>query len=417
MTDSFAYRGRLLHAEDVPLPDIAARFGTPCYVYSRRAFEENWRALDAALGERPHLICYAVKANSNLAVLNILARLGSGFDIVSVGELERVLAAGGDAAKVVFSGVGKRADELERALAARIRCFNVESLPELERLNEIAGQLGSRAPVALRVNPDVDAGTHPYIATGLKENKFGITHSLALAAYERAAELEHIDIVGIACHIGSQITNQAPFTDAARRVMELVDNLSARGIELRHIDCGGGAGVRYRDEATLQPVDWVAALQEGLGGTRHELIVEPGRSIAAQAGILLTRVEYLKLTPDRNFAIVDAAMNDLMRPALYDAWQPVLPVDQDVTVQTGIYDIVGPVCESGDWLARERELALAGGDLLAIASSGAYGFGMSSNYNTRPRVSEIMVDGARCHEVRRRETLADLLAPETVLPD
>lgn len=417
MTDSFVYRGNLLHAEDVPLPDIAARFGTPCYVYSRRVIEANWQALDAALGTRPHLICYAVKANSNLAVLNVLARLGSGFDIVSVGELERVLAAGGDAASVVFSGVGKRADELERALAAGIRCFNVESLPELERLNEVAGQLGLQAPVALRVNPDVDAGTHPYIATGLKENKFGIDHSLALAAYERAAELEHINITGIACHIGSQITQVAPFRDAARRMRELIDNLLARGIHLRHIDCGGGLGVRYRDETPLPPVDWVAAVQEGLGDNGLELILEPGRSIAAAAGLLLTRVEYLKLTPGKNFAIVDAAMNDLMRPALYEAWQPVLPVDSSVQARPALYDIVGPVCESGDWLAHERELPLAGGDLLAIGCAGAYGFGMSSNYNTRPRVCEIMVDGERCHEVRRRETIAELLAPEAILPD
>lgn len=417
MTDSFVYRGSLLHAEAVPLPAIASRFGTPCYVYSRQVIEESWQGLEAALGNHPHLICYAVKANSNLAVLNVLARLGSGFDIVSGGELERVIAAGGDPARVVFSGVGKRADELEQALTAGIRCFNVESLPELERLNHIAGQVGQRAPVALRVNPDVDAGTHPYIATGLKENKFGIAHSLALGAYERAAELEHIDITGIACHIGSQITATAPFRDAARRIRELVENLAARGIELQHIDCGGGPGVRYRDETPLQPADWIAALREGLGETAQELIVEPGRSIAACAGILLTRVEYLKLTPDRNFAIVDAAMNDLMRPALYDAWQPVLPVDKEVVAQPAVYDIVGPVCESGDWLARGRELALAGGDLLAIGCAGAYGFGMSSNYNTRPRVCEIMVDGEQAHEVRRRETIAELLAPESILPE
>lgn len=415
MPESFAYHEGHLFAEAVPMTTIAERFGTPCYVYSRRLIEDNWRALDAAFGTRPHLVCYAVKANSNLAVLNLLARLGSGFDIVSVGELERVLAAGGDAGKVVFSGVGKREDEMHRALEAGIRCFNVESVAELERLNEVAGSMGIKAPVALRVNPDVDAGTHPYIATGLKENKFGIAHHEALSVYERAADMAHINIVGIGCHIGSQITRTAPFRDAARRILSLVNELKSRGIELQHIDCGGGLGVRYNDEQPPQPGDWIAALVEGLGESSHDLIIEPGRSVVGVAGMLLTRVEYLKMSEGHNFAVVDAAMNDLMRPALYDAWQRILPVQGNSTVAPAVYDVVGPVCESGDWLGKQRELALSPGDLLAVGEAGAYGFGMSSNYNTRPRICELMVDGDQCHLVRERETVAELFAKEHVI--
>lgn len=417
MAVGFTYRDARLCADDVPVTDIAKRFGTPCYVYSRSVIAASWQAVDAAFGSRPHLVCYAVKANSNLAVLDVLARLGSGFDIVSVGELERVLAAGGDPARVVFSGVGKRADEMRRALEAGIRCFNVESLAELERLNQVAAEAGNRAPVALRVNPDVDAGTHPYIATGMKENKFGIAHESALAVYQRAAELAHIDVVGIACHIGSQITRTAPFHDAAERVLALVQALADQGISLQHIDCGGGLGVRYQDEVPPAPLDWVNALTDGLGDSGHELIIEPGRSIVGAAGILITRVEYLKSTPDKNFAVVDAAMNDLMRPALYGAWQRILPVNENSDIEPAVYDVVGPVCESGDWLGKDRELAISAGDLLAIGEAGAYGYGMSSNYNTRPRACEVMVDGDKCHVVRRRETLADLLAHEQRWPE
>lgn len=416
MSEPFNYHDARLRAEKVSLHDIAERYGTPCYVYSRAAIESRWQALDSAFGTRPHTVCYAVKANSNLAVLDLLARLGSGFDIVSVGELERVLAAGGRAERTVFSGVGKREDEMYRALEAGIRCFNVESVAELDRLNEVAGSLGRMAPVALRVNPDVDAGTHPYIATGLKENKFGIAHSEALAVYERAAGMAHIDIVGIACHIGSQITRTEPFRDAARRILGLVEELADRGIVLRHIDCGGGLGVRYQDETPPPPREWIDALIEALGDSGHELIIEPGRSVVGAAGVLLTRVEYLKMGSDRNFAVVDAAMNDLMRPALYGAWQRILPVHEHGHAPA-VYDVVGPVCESGDWLGKERELAIVPGDLLAVCDVGAYGFGMSSNYNTRPRPPEIMVDGDRCHVVRDRETVTDLLAHEHRWPE
>ena len=417
MTESFHYRKARLSAEDMPLDTIAERFGTPCYVYSRQALEASWQVLDAAFGERPHLVCYAVKANSNLAVLDVLARLGCGFDIVSVGELERVLAAGGRADRIVFSGVGKRADEMQRALEVDIRCFNVESLAELERLNEVAGVVGRRAPIALRVNPDVDAGTHPYIATGLKANKFGIAHHDAIDVYDRAQAMSHIDIVGIGCHIGSQITRTTPFADAARRLMGLVQELSARGIQLQHIDCGGGLGVRYQDETPPPAADWIQALVAGLGDNGHELMIEPGRSIAAVAGVLLTRIEYLKPGEEKNFAIVDAAMNDLIRPALYDAWQRILPVDEQTQAEPAVYDVVGPVCESGDWLGKDRELTIRPGDLLAICEAGAYGSGMSSNYNTRPRASEIMVDGDQCYMVRERETVADLIAVEQRLPE
>ncbi len=413
--DTFPLRDGQLYAEDVPLTEIAAQFGTPCYVYSRAAIEQQYRAFDTAFGARAHRVCYAVKANSNLAVLNLLARLGAGFDIVSGGELERVLRAGGDAACVVFSGVGKSTEEMRRALTLGIACFNVESEAELMRLNTVAGELGKRAPVSLRVNPDVDAQTHPYISTGLKDNKFGIDIRAALAVYEHAALLPHIEVVGVDCHIGSQLTELAPFGDAMQRVLELVDALNARGITLRHIDCGGGIGIRYRDEQPPTPAEYVTALCTALAGRAEEIMIEPGRAIVGNAGVLLTRVEYLKLNSHKNFAVVDAAMNDLLRPALYDAWMAITPVQAD-THAARVYDVVGPVCETGDFLGKDRLLAIAAGDLLAVRSAGAYGFSMSSNYNTRPRPAEVMVDGDRTHLIRRRETLDELLAGEAPLP-
>ena len=404
----FSYREGTLHAESVPLADIAARHGTPCYVYSRAALERSWRAFDAALGLRSHLVCYAVKANSSLALLNVLARLGSGFDIVSIGELERVLAAGGEAGKVVFSGVGKREDELRRALQAGIRCFNVEVEEELERLDRLAGELGKKAPVSLRINPDVDAQTHPYIATGLKENKFGIDITAALRVYRRAARLPNLEIAGIDCHIGSQLTRTAPFLDALDRVLALADELKRDGIAVRHLDLGGGLGIRYRDETPPEPAEYIAALLERLRGVEYEILLEPGRAIVGNAGVLLTRVEYLKHGPHKSFAIVDAAMNDLMRPALYGAWQDIVPLNEASPEAERIYDVVGPVCETGDFLGRERPLSVASGDLLAVKSAGAYGFSMSSNYNSRPRAAEVLVDGSRVHLIRERESLADL---------
>ncbi len=413
--DHFKYRDGELHAEDVPMARIADAHGTPCYVYSRATLERHWRAFDAALGDHPHLICYAVKANSSLAVLNVLARLGSGFDIVSAGELERVLRAGGDPARVVFSGVGKRADEMRRALEAGIRCFNVESEAELLRLNDVAGEAGIPAPVSMRVNPDVDARTHPYISTGLKENKFGVDIREAPALYRKAAELPHLRVVGVDCHIGSQLVELSPFMDALSRVLDLAHGLEAEGIGLDHLDLGGGLGVRYRDETPPLPDAYARALFEGLADTRYEVLLEPGRAIAGNAGVLLTRVEYLKHTEHKDFAVVDAAMNDLIRPALYGAWQEIIPVSPR---QGGArtYDVVGPVCETGDFLGKDRELVLAEGDLLAVRSSGAYGYTMSSNYNSRPRAAEVMVDGADMHLVTRRETIDELMARETVLP-
>ncbi len=414
--DFFTYRDGELYAEEVPVAAIAAAHGTPAYVYSRATLERHWHAFDAALGGHPHLICYAVKANSNLAVLNLLARLGSGFDIVSVGELERVLRAGGDPTRIVFSGVGKREDELRRALEVGIRCFNVEVPGELDRLERLAAALGVRAPVSLRVNPDVDARTHPYIATGLKENKFGIAVTEALDLYRRIADSAHLEVTGIDCHIGSQLTQTAPFLDALDRVLDLAARLEAEGIGIRHLDLGGGLGIRYRDERPPLPAQYAAALLERLGGRDWEILLEPGRAIAGNAGILVTRVEYLKRTPAKWFAIVDAAMNDLLRPALYDAWQEIVPVRPRGEGPAREYDIVGPVCETGDFLGRGRCLALAEGDLLAVRSAGAYGFTMSSNYNSRPRPPEILVDGDRVHLVRRRETLDDLWRGEQVLP-
>jgi diaminopimelate decarboxylase len=415
--DHFEYRDGELCAEQVPLAAIAERYGTPCYVYSRATLERHWHAFDRAFAGRPHLVCYAVKANSNLAVLNLLARLGSGFDIVSVGELERVIAAGGDPGKVVFSGVGKRNDELRRALEAGIRCFNVEVAEELDRLNRLAGERGAKAPVSLRVNPDVDAQSHPYISTGLRENKFGIDVNEAIAHYRRAAALPHLEVVGIDCHIGSQLTSVAPFIDAIDRVLALAGQLRREGIAIRHLDIGGGLGIRYRDETPPEPSVYAEALSERLAGLDYEVFLEPGRAIMGNVGVLLTRVEYLKSTGVKNFAIVDAAMNDLIRPALYQAWQAILPVRPREGVPARVYDVVGPVCETGDFLGKERELALAEGDLLCVRSAGAYGFTMSSNYNSRPRPAEVMADGGQTFLVRARESLADLYRGESLLPE
>ncbi len=419
--DHFNYRDGVLYAEDVPLSRIADEHGTPCYVYSKATFERHFRAYTEALGGHPHLICYAVKANSNLAVLGLLAKLGAGFDIVSIGELERVLKAGGDPAKVVFSGVAKQAHEMARALEVGIKCFNVESRPELERLNRVAGKLGKIAPVSLRVNPDVDAGTHPYISTGLKDNKFGIPVDEALVVYELAASLPNLQVKGLDCHIGSQLTETAPFLDALDRLLMLMERLRERGIEIEHLDLGGGLGVPYRDEKPPQPFDYASQLLARLsrweGGEALTLLFEPGRSIAANAGVMLTRVEFLKPGETKNFAIVDAAMNDLIRPALYQAWQAIVPVDTREVRESALYDVVGPVCETGDFLGKERELAIAEGDLLAVRSAGAYGFVMASNYNSRPRAAELMVDGDSCHVVRARETVASLWAGEALLPE
>lgn len=415
--DHFNYRGTALYAEDVPLEQIAAEFGTPCYVYSRATLERHWHAFDRAFTGQPHLVCYAVKANSNLAVLNVLARLGSGFDIVSLGELERVLAAGGDPGKIVFSGVGKREDEMRRALEVEIRCFNVEVPDELDRLNRLAGEMGRKARISLRVNPDVDAQTHPYISTGLRENKFGIGVDEALAEYRRAAAMPHLDISGIDCHIGSQLTSLEPFVDALDRLLVMIETLRTEGIVIRHLDIGGGLGIRYSQENPPEPAAYAEVLSRRLAGLQLEILLEPGRAIVGNAGVLLTRVEYLKSNGVKNFAIVDAAMNDLIRPSLYQAWQGILPVHSDSSAPTRCYDVVGPVCETGDFLGKDRDLAIQAGDLLAVRSAGAYGFCMSSNYNSRPRVAEVLVDGDRVHLARRRETVADLFQHETVLPD
>ena len=404
-----------LWMEGVRLAEVAARFGTPCYVYSRAAIETAWRAFDDALAGTDHLVCYAVKANSNLAVLGILARLGSGFDIVSGGELARVLAAGGSADRVIFSGVGKTVEEIRAALLAGIRCFNVESEPELERLDAVAGELGVRAPVSLRVNPDVDARTHPYISTGLKGNKFGIAHERAVAAYELAARLPNLEVTGIDCHIGSQILDMAPLEEALERVLELAAAVAARGIPVRHVDVGGGLGIRYRDEEeSLDIGRWCAAVTSRLAGTGYSVVVEPGRAIVGNAGVLLSRVEYLKLDKGKRFAIVDASMSELIRPALYEAWHDITPLATLERPQA-LYDVVGPVCESSDVLGTDRRLAIAPGDGVAILSAGAYGMVMSSNYNSRPRPAEVMVDGERAVQVRARESIAALFAGETTL--
>lgn len=412
---AFTRQGNVLHAEGVALTAIAAQFGTPTYVYSRAHIEASFRAYTQALEGCEHLVCFAVKANSNLAVLNVLAQLGAGFDIVSRGELERVLAAGGQASKIVFSGVGKSRDDMRRALEVGVHCFNVESDVELERLQEVAAELGVKAPVSLRVNPDVNPKTHPYISTGLKENKFGIDIEQAPAVYLRAASLPNIDVQGVDCHIGSQLTEIEPFLDALDRLLALIDTLAAQGVTIHHLDLGGGLGVQYRDEQPPLAGDYVQAVRERIAGRKLKLVFEPGRSIVANAGVLLTQVEFLKHTAHKDFAIIDAAMNDLIRPALYQAWmdvQPVTPRDGELRN----YDLVGPICETGDFLAKNRDLCLAEGDLLAVCSAGAYGFVMSSNYNTRGRAAEVMVDGSKAHLVRERETLQSLFAGERLLP-
>ena len=414
--NAFNYRDGELFAEGVALSAIAEQFGTPTYVYSRAHIEAQYRSYTDALQGAEHLVCFAVKANSNLGVLNVLARLGAGFDIVSGGELERVLAAGGRADRVVFSGVGKTREDMRRALEVGVHCFNVESTDELERLQVVAAEMGKVAPVSLRVNPDVDAGTHPYISTGLKENKFGIAIADAEAIYVRAAQLPNLEVVGVDCHIGSQLTTVEPFLDALDRLLVLVDRLAECGIHLRHLDLGGGVGVRYRDEQPPRVADYIKAIRERVGERDLALVFEPGRYIVANAGVLLTRVEYLKHTEHKDFAIIDAAMNDLIRPALYQAWMGVSAVKPRAG-EGRAYDLVGPICETGDFLGKDRVLNLAEGDLLAVESAGAYGFVMSSNYNTRGRCAEILVDGDQAFEVRRRETVAELYAGESLLPE
>ena len=415
MHSTISTRHQSLFIEDIALADIADQFGTPCYVYSKEAITKNFNAYQSALSERDHLICYAVKSNSNIAVLQTLANLGAGFDIVSLGELERVLMAGGDPAKVVYSGVAKTATDMRRALDVGIHCFNVESEAELEVLNNTAAELGVSAAVSLRVNPDVDAKTHPYISTGLKENKFGVDINLAAAVYQRAAAMKNISVVGVDCHIGSQLTEIQPFIDAMERLLVLVDQLAELGIHLQHIDIGGGLGVRYQDEVAPSAAEYLSALLPQLEGRHETLVLEPGRSITANAGVLLTQVEYLKSNGEKNFAIVDAAMNDMLRPALYQAWMDIQPVSGG-NAPTKTYDVVGPVCETGDFLGKDRALAIAEGDCLCLFSAGAYGFVMSSNYNTRPRAPEIMVDGDQAHLVRARETIQDLVRGEQLLP-
>ena len=414
--DFFNYRQQLLYAEEVSVAEIAAGFGTPCYVYSRATLERHWKAFDEAFNDHPHLICYAVKANSNLALLNILAKMGSGFDIVSIGEYQRVTKAGGAPDKIVFSGVGKREDEIRMVLKNGIRCFNVEVSSELDRINAIAAELGVVAPVSFRVNPDVDAKTHPYISTGLKENKFGIDIQLAIKEYRRAAQMPNIKVVGIDCHIGSQLTETAPFLDALDRVLALVDQLQSEGIVLDHLDLGGGLGICYRDEQPPLPADYIAAILQRLEHRPFEIMLEPGRAIVGNAGVLLTKVEYLKPTTGKNFAIVDAAMNDLLRPALYAAWQDIIPVNLTIKADRQEWDIVGPVCETGDFLGKARMLSLQAGDLLAVRSAGAYGFAMSSNYNSRPRPAEVMVDGSQVHLIRVRESIDQLWQGEQLVP-
>ncbi len=412
----FHYLNGELHAESVALSSIAQQFGSPCYVYSRAYLEQRFTEYTDALAGQDHLVCYAVKANSNIAVLNVLARLGAGFDIVSVGELERVLAAGGKPERIVFSGVGKTAAEMRRALEVGIHCFNVESEAELERLNDVAAEMSVSAPISIRVNPDVDAKTHPYISTGLKDNKFGIDIARAPEVYRRAASLANITIKGVDCHIGSQLIDTSPFLDALDRVLSLVDTLATMDITISHLDLGGGLGVRYRDEVAPATSDYIAAIRARLGDRKVTLMFEPGRSISANAGVLLTTVEYLKLNEHKNFAIIDAAMNDMIRPSLYSAWMDLLAVKPRDEGVLRSYDFVGPVCETGDFLAKDRELRIVEGDLLALASSGAYGFTMSSNYNSRGRAAEVMVDGDQCHLIRARETVTDLMRGEAVLP-
>lgn len=413
--DFFQYKNEQLYVEDLPVKQLAEEFGTPLYIYSRATLERHWHAFDSALGKHPHLICYAVKANSNIGILNIMAKLGSGFDIVSQGELERVLAAGGEASKVVFSGVAKSRAEIMRALEVGIRCFNVESVAELHHINQIAGEMGKVAPISLRVNPDVDAHTHPYISTGLKENKFGVSVDEAREVYKLAATLPHVKITGMDCHIGSQLTELQPFLDATDRLIRLMEQLKEDGITLKHLDLGGGLGVTYTDEMPPHPSDYATALLNKLKDYEDlEIILEPGRAIAANAGILVAKVQYLKSNESRNFAITDTGMNDMIRPALYEAYMNIIEIDRTLGREKAIYDVVGPVCETSDFLGKQRELAIAEGDYIAQRSAGAYGASMSSNYNSRPRTAEVLVDGNKAHLIRRRENLSELWALESI---
>jgi len=413
--DFFQYKNEQLYVEDLPVKQLAEEFGTPLYIYSRATLERHWHAFDSALGDHPHLICYAVKANSNIGILNIMAKLGSGFDIVSQGELERVLAAGGEASKVVFSGVAKSRAEIMRALEVDIRCFNVESIAELHHINQIAGEMGKIAPISLRVNPDVDAHTHPYISTGLKENKFGVSVDEAREVYKLAATLPHVKITGMDCHIGSQLTELQPFLDATDRLIRLIEQLQEDGITLKHLDLGGGLGVTYTDERPPHPSDYAAALLNKLKDYKDlEIILEPGRAIAANAGILVAKVQYLKSNESRNFAITDTGMNDMIRPALYEAYMNIIEIDRTLGREKAIYDVVGPVCETSDFLGKQRQLAIAEGDYIAQRSAGAYGASMSSNYNSRPRTAEVLVDGNKAHLIRRRESLSELWALESI---
>ncbi|OBX89773.1 diaminopimelate decarboxylase [Haemophilus sp. CCUG 60358] len=413
--DFFQYKNEQLYVEDLPVKQLAEEFGTPLYIYSRATLERHWHAFDSALGEHPHLICYAVKANSNIGILDVMAKLGSGFDIVSQGELERVLAAGGEASKVVFSGVAKSRAEIMRALEVGIRCFNVESIAELHHINQIAGEMGKVAPISLRVNPDVDAHTHPYISTGLKENKFGVSVDEAREVYKLAATLPHVKITGMDCHIGSQLTELQPFLDATDRLIRLMEQLKEDGITLKHLDLGGGLGVTYTDETPPHPSDYATALLNKLKDYEDlEIILEPGRAIAANAGILVAKVQYLKSNESRNFAITDTGMNDMIRPALYDAYMNIIEIDRTLGNKKAIYDVVGPVCETSDFLGKQRELAIAEEDYIAQRSAGAYGASMSSNYNSRPRTAEVLVDGNKAHLIRRRENLSELWALESI---
>ena len=413
--DFFQYKNEQLYVEDLPVKQLAEEFGTPLYIYSRATLERHWHAFDSALGDHPHLICYAVKANSNIGILNVMAKLGSGFDIVSQGELERVLAAGGEASKVVFSGVAKSRAEIMRALEVGIRCFNVESIAELHHINQIAGEMGKVAPISLRVNPDVDAHTHPYISTGLKENKFGVSVDEAREVYKLAATLPHVKITGMDCHIGSQLTELQPFLDATDRLIRLIEQLKEDSITLKHLDLGGGLGVTYTDETPPHPSDYAAALLNKLKDYKDlEIILEPGRAIAANAGILVAKVQYLKSNESRNFAITDTGMNDMIRPALYEAYMNIIEINRTLEREKAIYDVVGPVCETSDFLGKQRELAIAEGDYIAQRSAGAYGASMSSNYNSRPRTAEVLVDGDKAHLIRRRESLSELWALESI---
>ena len=413
--DFFQYKNEQLYVEDLPVKQLAEEFGTPLYIYSRATLERHWHAFDSALGKHPHLICYAVKANSNIGILNVMAKLGSGFDIVSQGELERVLAAGGEASKVVFSGVAKSRAEIMRALEVGIRCFNVESVAELHHINQIAGEMGKVAPISLRVNPDVDAHTHPYISTGLKENKFGVSVDEAREVYKLAATLPHVKITGMDCHIGSQLTELQPFLDATDRLIRLMEQLKEDGITLKHLDLGGGLGVTYTNETPPHPSDYATALLNKLKNHEDlEIILEPGRAITANAGILVAKVQYLKSNESRNFAITDTGMNDMIRPALYEAYMNIIEIDLTLGREKAIYDVVGPVCETSDFLGKQRKLAIAEGDYIAQRSAGAYGASMSSNYNSRPRTAEVLVDGNKAHLIRRRENLSELWALESI---